>query len=169
MNEKSGTFELQEPTSPEALVPDSWVEPWMIVTLVLLSVAVIAVLIFRNKKAALPDPLAIRHAARAEAAAALAKIGEVSAREAAVQSSLILRKYLSVAAGDPALFETHEEYLSRHEALKEFSEEARGSAGLGFSRLAAIKYSPGSPDMETSQVIAGSHALLDILHHGFRA
>ena len=169
MNEKSGTFELLEPTSPEALVPDSWLETWMLVTGVVLLAALLAVLIFKKKKVALPDPVAIRKAARAEAAAALEKIGPVPAREAAVQSSLILRKYLSVAAGDPALFETHEEYLSRHEALKDFSEEARGSAGVGFSRLAAIKYSPENPDMETRQVVAGSHTLLDILHQGFRA
>lgn len=169
MNEKSGNFELLEPTSPEALVPDSWIEPWMIAAAVLVVLAVLALVIFKKKKTAPVDPLAVRQAARAEAAAALEEIGPVSARDAAVQSSLILRKYLAVAADDPALFETHEEYLSRHEALQAFSEDARSSAGLGFSRLAAIKYSAATPEMTTGQVIAGSHSLLEILHHGFKA
>lgn len=169
MNEKSGNFELLEPSSPEALVPDSWVEPWMIAAAVVLVLGLLAGLIFMRKKVAQIDPLATRQAARAEAAAALDQIGPVPAREAAVRSSLILRKYLSTAAGDPALFETHEEYISRHEALKDFSEEARGSAGLGFTRLAAMKYSPDAPDMETGRIIAESHVLLETLHHGFRA
>ena len=169
MNEKSGNFELLEPASPESLVPDSLVEPWMIVVAVLLALALLAVVIFKKKKVAPLDPLAVRQVAHAEAAAALATIGAVPAREAAVQSSLILRRYLSVVAGDPALFETHEEYLTRHEALKDFSEDARSSAGLGFARLAAMKYAPESPTMATEQVVAGSHTLLEILHHGIRA
>lgn len=169
MNEKSGNFELLEPVSPESLIPDSWIEPWMIAAAVVLALALLAVVIFKKKKAAPIDPLAVRRAAHAEAFAALDKIGAVPAREAAVQSSLILRRYLSVVAGDPALFETHEEYVSRHEALKDFSEDARGSANLGFSRLAAIKYAAELPDMTTGQVIAGSHTLLEILHHGIQS
>jgi hypothetical protein len=169
MNEKAGNFELLEPVSPESLVPDPWLEPWMIAVTLLLAIALLVVWYFQRKKVPPVDPVALRRAAHAEAAAALDKIGAVPAREAAVQSSLILRRYLSIVAGDPALFETHEEYLSRHEALKDFSEEARSSAGIGFSRLAAIKYAPETPDMATDQVIAGSHTLLEILHHGLRA
>ena len=138
MNEKSGNFELLEPVSPESLIPDSWVEPWMIVAAVVLAVALLAVVIFKKKKAVPADPLALRRAAHAEAVAALDKIGAVPAREAAVQSSLILRRYLSVVAGDPALFETHEEYISRHEALKDFSEDARGSAVAGASGAISV-------------------------------
>jgi len=168
MNEKPGSLELLEPPSPEALVPDSWVEPWMIVVAVVLALGLIAVLIFRKHKLPPPDPLAIRELAHIDALVALDAIGPVTAREAAVQSSLILRKYLAVVAADPALFETHEETLSRHDALKEFSEDARGSATLGFSRLAAIKYAAVTPDMATPEVIAGSQRLLEILHHGLQ-
>lgn len=169
MNEKSGNFELMEPRSPESLVPDSLVEPWMFVVAALFILGVLALLIFRKKAGLAADPNAKRRTAHAEAAAALESIGEIAPREAAVRSSLILRKYLSVVANDPALFETHEEYLLRHEALKNFSEEARESASLGFTRLAAIKYSPESPDMDTPQVVVGSRNLLEILHHGLLA
>lgn len=171
MNEKPATtYPLLEPVSPETLVPHSWVEPWMIITAIV-AFALLAGLVWflTRKKVDQPDPRLAREAARAEAAAALDKIGGVPAREAAVVSSLVLRKYLVTVTGDPALFETHEETISRHEALKDFSEDARGSATIGFTRLAAIKYSPEDPDMETSQVIAGSHNLLQILHTGLRA
>jgi len=169
MNEKSSSFKLMEPTSPEALVPASWVEPWMIFSLVLLLLVVLAYFAFRKKRPVLVDPLAARRTAHAEAVAALGGIGDVIPREAAVRCSLILRRYLSVVVNDPALFETHEEYISRHESLKDFSEEARGSATLGFARLAAIKYSPGEADMDTTQVIAGSHYLLEILNQSLPA
>jgi hypothetical protein len=169
MNEKSGSFELMEPPSPEALVPDSWVEPWMVAVAVLLVLGMMAVLLFKKNKPATFNPQAVRDAAHAEAAAALGKIDSTRARDAAVRTSLILRKYLSLAAGDPALFETHEETLSRHEAFKDFSEEARQAAGAGFSRLAALKYAADVPDVATADVISESQALLEILHHGLKA
>ena len=169
MNEKSGNFELMEPPSPEALVPDSWVEPWMIAVVVIVVLAVLAFLLFRKKKQRPFDPQAARDAAHTEAAGALAHIDSTHARDAAVQASLILRRYLSLVAGDPALFETHEETLSRHEAFKGFSEETRQAAGSGFSRLASLKYSPALPDVAASTVISESNSLLETLHHGFKA
>lgn len=168
MNEPSGNFELLEPSSPESLVPDSWVEPWMVVLLATVVLGLIAILIFRKKRGVISNPLGVRAAAHAEAVTALDRVGEVPPREAAVHSSLIIRKYLSLVARDPALFETHEEYVARHEALKNFSEDAREATRLGFARLAAIKYSPQSPDLDTPQVISGSRNLLETLHHGLR-
>lgn len=168
MNEKSGNFELLEPRSPESLVPDSWLEPWMIILLVALALGLIAVWVFRKKSGSIPTSLQIRTEAHAKAAAALERLGDTAPREAAVQASLIVRKYLAIVAQDPALFETHEEYVGRHEALKNFSEEAREATSLGFARLAAIKYSPRSPDLDTPQVVSGSQNLLEILHHGMR-
>lgn len=169
MNEKSGTFELMEPPSPEALVPDSPVEPWMIIIAITLVLCVMALFLLKKRKRSKMDPMAARKAAYDEAAAALGKIGYVTGRDAAIQSSLILRRYLSTAAGDPALFETQEETLSRHEALKDFSEVAREAAGRGFARLASLKYAAVPPDVEAINVTAESRDLLETLHHGFQA
>ncbi|GAA5115878.1 hypothetical protein JIN84_19850 [Luteolibacter yonseiensis] len=166
MNEKSTSFELKEPTSPEALVPASWVEPWMVASFVLLLLAVLAFFTFKKKRPSVPDMSAANRAAHAEAVAALAGIGDVVPRVAAVQCSLILRRYLSVVAGDPALFETHEEYVSRHESLKRFTEDARNAAKPALARLAAIKYSPAVAGTDTPQVVAESQALLEILNQG---
>lgn len=169
MNEKSGSFELLEPSPPEVLIPDSWIEPWMIAVSVILVLVVLAILLLKKKKPAPLDPLAMRNAAYAKAAAALAEIDAIQPRDTAVRSSLILRKYLSSAADDPALFETHEETISRHEALKDFSEEARAAASQGFTRLASLKYAAEIPDAAASEVLAESRLLLETLHHGFRA
>ena len=168
MNESAGTFELQEPAKPESLVPSSWVEPWMFAFGGTLLLVCLAVLFFYRKKVTKTDPTAVRRTAFADANKALENIDlTVSPREAAVRASLIVRRYLSVAAGDPALFETHEEYLGRHEALQGFSEEARAAAAAGFGRLAELKYAEEIRATETAAVIADSRKLLETLHHGF--
>jgi hypothetical protein len=169
MNGAPRNFELLEPPSPEALVPDSQVEPWMIVTAAVLVLGLLAILIFRKKKSPAAVLQEAREAAHAEAVSALNAINPTGTRDVAVQCSLILRKYLSAAAGDPALFETHEEYISRHEALKNFTEDARTAAGNGFTRLAALKYAADVTDVAADVVITESRALLETLHHGFRA
>jgi hypothetical protein len=169
MNEKSGTFELQEPPSPEALVPDSPLEFWMILIPIILAIIVMAVILLKKRKRPKNDPNILRKRAFEEAVAALGQIGHVAGRDAAIQSSLILRKYLSAAAGDPALFETQEETIARHEALKDFSEEARAAAGRGFARLASLKYAAMPPDVEAVNVTAESRELLETLHRGLQA
>lgn len=166
MNEESTNFELVEPPSPEYLVPDSRVEPWMIVATAFV-LAFLAILIFRKKRKSPLDAIAARQAALAEAISSVDKIGAVPAREAAVLCSLILRKYLSVATADPVLFETHEETIARDDALKDFSEEARAAAGLEFTRLAALKYAAEIPDESAPDIISGARVLLQTLHQGF--
>ena len=165
-------FQLLEAPSPEALVPDSRVETWMIVA-ALAAFVLLAMLLFwiiRKKKNTAADPAAVRNIAYKEAVAALDAISATaSTRDAAVRSSLITRKYLSTAAGDPALFETHEEYVSRHEALKNFTAEARSAAESGFTRLAALKYSAEVPEVAANHVVSESRTLLETLHSGFRA
>ncbi len=170
MNEKTAdNFELLAPPSPDALVPDSPVEPWMIIAAVLVMLGLLMWLVFRKKKSPIAIQREARHAAHAEAVSALDSIHPDGPRDAAVQCSLILRKYLAIAAGDPALFETHEETLARHEAFATFNEETRRAAGEGFSRLAALKYSPQIPEVLTNAVVHQSRALLETLHHGFQA
>lgn len=168
MSDKSVSFELLEPTSPEALVPDSRVELWMIVTVIVLVLAIAVFIAFRRKKVTPTDPLAVRNAAYQEAATGLGKISAQHSREAAVQASLILRRYLSVAANDPALFETHEEFISRHDALSLLTDEARAASETGFSRMASLKYAAEVPDSNPAEVIADAKSLLETLHHGFR-
>jgi hypothetical protein len=170
MNEKSGSFEFLEPSAAEALVPSSLFEPWMLGVLIVLALAVVvtAVILVRKKRLAV-DPQAARRAAHAQATSDLAGLANSTPREAAVQCSLTLRKYLSVVANEPALFETHEEYVSRHAALTKFTEEARAAAGVELAKLATLKYTSATPAVRTPEVVASSQALLEILHHGGQA
>jgi hypothetical protein len=169
MNENPDNFELLEAPSPEALVPDPWLEPWMIVVAAVVVIALLAIVIFRKK----PPPAEVRIEARneayAEAKSALDKVDAANTRDAAVRCSLILRKYLSVATGDPALFETHQEYISRHESLKGYTAEARSAAGNSFTKLASMKYAAEMPSVAAADVLAESRGLLETLHGGFQS
>jgi hypothetical protein len=170
MDEKTANFELLEPSQPDSLIPDSPIEPWMTVVAALVVLAMLVYLKFRKTPATALDPTALRNAAYAEAIAKLGSIsGVIPARETAVLCSMTLRKYLSTAAGDPALFETHEETISRHDLLTALSTEARSAAVEGFSRLASLKYSKNPPAAEPLAIVADASTLLKTLHHGFSA
>ncbi len=170
MNGKPSNFELLEPASPDALVPDPTVALWMILAVVLLGFLIAGYFLFRNgKKYAVVAPGRFRDPFHQEAATALEKINALQSRDAAVQASLILRKYLSLAAHDPALYETHEEFVSRHDALSVLTDEAREASEAGFARLASLKYASELPDVSPHDVVNESRSLLETLHHGFRA
>ncbi len=169
MKAKSVSFELMEPAHPEALVPDSQLEQWMLPSAVALLLVLALCIIFWKRKKPTPDPHALRNAAYQDAVAALDKITVTQGRDAAVLTSLILRKYLSSAAGDPALFETHEEFISRHDGLKAFTPDARKAAEDGFARLVSLKYAASVPDADSLLVVDECRLLLETLHHGFAA
>ena len=168
MAEQTTSFELKEPAPPDALVPSIGLWPWWVGGAALVLLAIVLLLVFR-KRAVPVDPAAARNAAFKEAMSALAGASAASAREAAVQGSLILRRYLSTAAGDPALFETHEEFIARRDSLAALTEAAREAAAEGFNRFATLKYAPEIPDAPADEVIADSRRLLERLHGGFAA
>lgn len=168
MAAQSKGFELMEPASPEALVPDHGLWFWAVAAAVVLVLALIGVW-FLRKKVKPVDPRVVRNAAFEEAVASLTATTADNARDAAVKSSLILRKYLAAAAVDPALYETHEEFVSRHDALKALTSDARAAAESGFAKLAALKYAPGLTSDDPAAVVAEARALLETLHHGFAA
>ncbi len=170
MNEKPTGLELQDAASPEALLPDHGLWPWWAAAvLIVLVITAVMFLVFRKRKAAALDPRKIREEVFREALGSLSAIRTDDPRDSSVQCSLVLRKYLSVAASDPALYETHEEFISRRDALQSLSDAARSAAGSGFSRLAALKYGPEIPGTPAAGIIAESRALLETLHHGFTA
>jgi hypothetical protein len=171
MSEETLNFSLREPVSPEALVPDSRLEPWMIfvtiATILIITLAVFA--IRRRQQTARSQPAAARDAAYALACAALEKTAPLGARDSAVQSSLALRTYLASAAADPALFETHEEFIGRHDSLKALTENVRQAAENGFNRLATLKYAATLPSIDAAEIRREAYELLTTLHHGFSA
>jgi hypothetical protein len=169
MDGKPKPLELLEPPAPESLVPHHGLWPWLAAAALVVLAAIVLTIVLRKRKPAAADAGAMRAAAFAKAAAAFSGMAADSPREAAVLASLILREYLATAAGDPALFETHEEFIARRDSLQSLTPDARAAAETGFSRLAALKYAPETPAAESSQIVADSRALLETLHHGFAA
>ena len=167
MAEENVSFELREPEMPERLLPHDVIPPlWL--GLGLVAAVALAVLLVRHfRRPSSPSSQSVRELAFREALAGLGRLAAPTARSAAVQASLILRTYLSLAAHDPALFETHEEFIARSDSLKVLTEAAQAACRDGFARLAALKYAPELPDMDPAAVVADARGLLETLHQGF--
>lgn len=168
MSEGPTGFGLMEGAPPEAQLPEVGLWPWFALAggLVALALAGVMLGVVLRKRRLARDPQAARKAAWREASARLEAARPGDPREAAVLASLTLRKYLSLAAGDPALFETQEEFTGREGALAGVPEAARGEAVAWFAQLARLKYAPGGCDADAAAVLAGSRRVLDILHGG---
>lgn len=168
MNEKTSGLELQDAALPEALLPDHGLWPWWAtVVLLALGIALLLFALLRKHGPAALDARKLREIARREALGALSGIKSDDPRDAAVQCSLILRNYLSAAAADPALYETHEEFIARRDALQVLAEDARAAVESVFTCLAALKYGPEIPGTPANDIIAQSRDLLEKLHQGF--
>lgn len=171
MSERSTGFELMEGGPPEVLLPEVGLWPWfalgggllaMVLALVMLGV------VLRKRRRAI-DPQAARKAAYREAKTRLDAMVPGDVREQAVVCSLTLRKYLSMAAGDPSLFETQEEFSGRTggaEVLAGLDASARGEVLAWFARLAEIKYAPVAGGANAAAVLDGSRRVLDLLEGG---
>jgi len=78
--------------------------------------------------------------------------------------SLTLRHYLAVACSDPALYETHEELLVRHQAFADLPDTLRHSLGEFFSTLCRYKYAPCEEIVDLSLLVPQATALLQQIH-----
>lgn len=164
MAENENSFELVESRDAIDLVP-TW-EPqawWYFTAAAVISGIVLMVLIMRRKKT-VADPGREKREAYKEAKEDFGKGIPADLRETAVRVSVILRRYLGRSMREPALFETHEEFVSRHDALKDLPEDVRQSVAEFFDRLAGLKYAPEPPDAEPAAIHAGGLELLERIH-----
>lgn len=170
MAKDTASYELKEPAPPEPLLPADPPNPWWLVLggVLLMLILLGGWFLRRRHRARQADPRVLRQQAFRDAQAALAGINATSARGAAIQASLILRRYLAAAVMDPSLYETHEEFISRSDSLKDLSEPARAACHTAFTTLAAVKYSPHESDQEPGVLIDGARGLLETLHQGFQ-
>lgn len=169
MPEKPDSLQLMEPASPDALLPDSGVSLWwMAAAIVAVSVLVSIIVRWRKRIAARKIPIDPRVSAYEAAVENLAVMTPADARSTAVQCSLILRRYLADATRDRALFETHEEFVSRQDSMQALTEVARSAAATVFNHLASLKYAPETPSADPASILADSRALLATLHNGFK-
>ncbi len=168
--EEKLTFELRPPASPDALLSQHAPPLWLLIAGSLLLIALLALVLFLAlRRTPGTDAAAARREAMRLADRALAHAKPSDIREAATLASLILRRYLANLAGDPALFETHEEFIARRDSLARLPDEVRTQTAEGFARLAALKYDRQPPHGDPAVVIDDARALLTILDRALRA
>lgn len=166
MADRITTFELAEGHDAMKLVPAWQPEWWWILTGAGAFLVVIGLLLILLRKMRKAEPFHPERAAYQEADAALLDLSAGQARKEAIELSLILRRYLSKRMNDPVLFETHEEFIGRHDAIKAFDVPLRVSISGYFAELAAIKYgSDEAPDRSGSGSLkARARELLERMH-----
>lgn len=157
------TLVLRELVPAEPLLPSPGLPPWawLAITVAVVALAVLVVFLRRARREKL-DPTHAREEAYRNA------LGELEAppagmQEAATRVSVALRRYLAAVSGDPALFETHEEFVARHQVLSGYPDDLRKSTAEGFSHLARLKYgreAAGDP----AALFSAARQLLDRLH-----
>ena len=108
---------------------------------VALLVGLAVLLVVRHRRTAFSGAEPVdREQAHREAVAAIEECVGLPRREAALRASGAIRLYLAKVCEDPSLYETHEEFLARHQALQRFPETTREQILMLLSRLAAEKY-----------------------------
>jgi hypothetical protein len=168
--EEKLTFELRPPASPDALLSQNGPPLWLIIAGGLFLIALLALVLFLAlRRTPGIDATAARRDALRVADRALADAKPSGIREAATLASLVLRRYLATVAGDPALFETHEEFIARRDSLARLQEAARAHVAESFARLAALKYDRQPPSGDPAVVIDDARALLTTLDRALRA
>jgi len=165
MNEEAeDALVLRELVPAEPLLPPPGLPLWAWLAIGAAVVALFGLAAFlRRAKRQKTDPARIREEAYRAALAELEPPATSGMQEAATRVSVALRRYLAAVAGDPALFETHEEFVARHQALAGYPDELRRSTAEGFSHLARLKYgreASGDP----ASLISAARQLLDRLH-----
>ena len=154
-----------EPSSNEELMPTpiTW-EAWAIGGGVLLIILLAAWVLWRNRR---PKPVSaedLHKKAHQEAIAALAACPSEERTPTATECSLILRRYLATVTGDAALFETHEEWVSRNDAVEDFNEALKEQIREHFGQLATWKYAPDDLGDEPATIIDQSRKLLESIN-----
>jgi len=157
-------FTLREPIPAAPYLPHPatpwWI--WVLAALAILAIVATVVVLVRGRKrtAQPPDP----EKARRRALAALAEIDPAGAPgPLATSVSLVLRRFLADALDDPALFETHEEFLSRREALADLPAPQHDALSRLFATLIRLKYSPVPPDTDAAPLLGEARQILSNL------
>ena len=114
---------------------------------VLLAVAAAVILLIRKKGRTAPAPLTPAQSAVRDIT--MLRETHPSLRQAAVDFSLILRKFLVGETKDPALYETQQEFNRRADALTALSTELQGPTRDLLDRMAVLKYEPDTPENDS--------------------
>ena len=113
---------------------------WIVaLVLVLLLLLIIALLILRRLRRRLPQQPPSAEEVALQALDCLEDTS-LSPKEFSLQLSMILREFLTGETQDPALFETHEEFSRRVDALAAIPADSRNDVMRLLDDLARLKY-----------------------------
>lgn len=167
MEQENNDFELLEPQDALELVP-TW-EPrlWWLAIAIPLLIALFFLIRRLLRKKITHDPHLARREAYQTAKQNLADLSPTTPRETATALSLILRTYLAIDLREPALYETHEEFIGRGQHLAKLPPDLRETVIQHFSSLATLKYAPENttPHTDPLEIHSLSATLLDQIHH----
>lgn len=166
MKELDPSLQLQPPLPADPFLPAQGLTPiaWAGIGIASFALITLLILAFRSRRSSPPGTTAYspEHYLRI-AREALEKTPLHPIQAAATHVSLSLRHYLAAVSKDPALFETHEEFVARHEALKNYSVENRELTQTLFHRLARLKYG-SNPVGDPQSLVSDARNLLEQLH-----
>lgn len=157
-------LELHDIPDPDNLLPGVRIAWWGWL-LTVISIITLAWLVRRKlarTSGVIPTDSTSYLACQIELNASREKLTSLSLAEVATRCSLALRTYLHVNLDEQALYETHDEFLLRPEALQRLPRGARDHLEPFLSKLAQCKYGPSGTDpAESAKLIDDS---LRILH-----
>ncbi len=158
-------FELAESNEAMDLVPTWELEWWWIAlpAIGLILLVLLAILIF--KKSRVHESANVKRELFQQALVELEQLDESLGKENVITVSLVLRKYLAKVMNEPALYETHEEFIGRHDAFKNLNTDLKVAISDYFSKLASLKYGPDEGVVSDVELLKrGAISLLERIH-----
>lgn len=165
MAKEENSFELVENREAMELVPEWEPELWWFFAGGAGLALLILLLVKLLRKKGGEDTGKVEREAYQKASGILRTMEAGEGRDVAVEISIVLRSYLAESLGDSALFETHEEFVARHNALAGFPDDVRSEVAGYFALLAEHKYGQVKLGSEVSgDLIKGGERLLERMH-----
>ncbi len=154
MAESTPKLDLRDIPDVRSLLPSPTIPTWVWIVAACLLIVALVFWKFRKKRSSTHSPTDLAYQ---EACAAL--------QTATISStSLIFRRYLAAVCGDSSIFETHEEFLARHDALDFIPEPFREEMNQFFDLLARSKYAPKSAPIDVIPIKNQARSLIDRIH-----
>ena len=154
---------LHDLPNPEDLLPGIRIPWWVWIGATVLLAALAQIIKERLTRRSQPS---LSHneiylSCEAELNSCRRQLTELSLAHIATQCSLSLRNYLYLNLDEQALYETHDEFLLRSEALEQLPMGARHILGPFLSKLAQCKYEPSKASpLESEKLIKESLLVL---------
>lgn len=142
----SADDQLRDIADPQPLLPGVEIPLWFWIALSVVILALVASLVLFLTRRGTTDQPPPSLSFYDEARRALESLREDLAGQplasVATDASLVLRHYLASCLDEPALYETHEEFIARDDALDRLPAGARERLSPLLNQLAECKYGP---------------------------